>query len=110
PGLDPRMSVTALDDVVLAHGIERAASKADDHPGRDALAAEHQHQGAGKILAMPRAMVGDEIFDRIQLPVAIEVEVERKLVKIRSVKVPLQGQDLVERFSLGQFLLREHLS
>ncbi len=39
--------------------------EADDQARGDALAAEHQRQGTGEILAVAFRMAGDELFDRI---------------------------------------------
>ena len=58
-------------------------------------AAQHDGHGAGKILAMPNPMLGEEVFDRIELRVAADfcqrvAEVSRIAQIIRQDAGPLQ--------------------
>ena len=69
-GLDPRMRVPLPDDEVVPDIVEFPSLVPDDHAGRDPLAAQHQRQGTGEILAMPPAMVDDKILHRIQGEIA----------------------------------------
>ena len=69
--LDPRVGVQLANLVVTARGIPLVALEADHHPRRNPLAAEHERQGGGEILAMPLGMFADEIFDWIEFGIAV---------------------------------------
>ena len=59
------------DAVGVARVAVLIALVADDHSGRNPLAAEHQGQGGGEVFAVSLAVVRDEVLDRIEFGVAL---------------------------------------
>ncbi len=64
-GLDPGVGVQLADLVALLVLVPLVAAITQHDPRRYPLAAEHQGQGRGKILAVPAGMVGNEVLDGI---------------------------------------------
>ena len=70
-GLDPGVGVPLADLEEVAHPVELVAVITHHHPGGNALAAEHQRQGRGEVLAVSPGVMGDEVLDGVDGEVAV---------------------------------------
>ena len=66
-------------DAAVAYRVVFGGPIAHDHPGGNALAAEHQHQGTGEILAVARAVIRHEILDGIKILRALDPQLAQRI-------------------------------
>ena len=95
------MGVQLANLVVTAHGIPLVALEADHHPRRNPLAAEHERQGRGEILAMPRGCLVTKSSIGSSLGIAGLAD-QAVLELPRHGKLPLQVARPADAIFLGQ--------
>ena len=107
-GLDPGVGVRLPHLVRLATAVVLVALESQDHPRRNPLAAEHQRQRGGKILAVPPAICENEVLDRVQAVVA-RLALKRILELAGCKELLLQHPRAAEVIAGGQTALGQPL-
>ena len=98
--LHPSVRVPLTELPVVPHRVVFATLITVHDARRDPLAAQHQRQRRGEILAMARPVFGDKRLDRILIGRSAETLVERIAVAVRLQEVRFQHPHLADRVSV----------